>query len=195
VNYLGHFILSHPNQELVTGNFIGDFVKGNDYLNYPEGISRGIKMHRFIDEYTDTHESSMHCKSLLRPIVGKLSGVALDILYDHILANNFSNHATYSLTDFAGSCYTIISERKSYLPLKGRYVFYHMKKNNWLCRYDSAEGIQTTLRNMSRRIQFENNLLHSYNIYLDHKDFINLQFERFFASLRTEVRNRFYPGL
>lgn len=195
MNYLGHFILSHPNQELVTGNFIGDFVKGNDYLNYPEGISRGIKMHRFIDEYTDTHESSMHCKSLLRPIVGKLSGVALDILYDHILANNFSNYATYSLTDFAGSCYTIISERKSYLPLKGRYVFYHMKKNNWLCRYDSAEGIQTTLRNMSRRIQFENNLLHSYNIYLEHKDFINLQFERFFASLRTEVRNRFYPGL
>ena len=53
MNYLGHFILSHPNQELVTGNFIGDFVKGNDYLNYPEGISRGIKMHRFIDEYTD----------------------------------------------------------------------------------------------------------------------------------------------
>lgn len=152
-------------------------------------------MHRFIDEFTDTHEASMQCKALLRPVVGKLSGVALDILYDHILAKNFSSYTDVSLQTFAGSCYIVLSTFKKQMPLKGRYVFYYMKQHNWLCRYESAEGIQTTLRNMSRRIAFKNNLMESYELFREHEQTWISLFDNFFASLKHEIKLKYGSGL
>ena len=49
MNYLGHALLSGDDENLLTGNFIGDFVKGNSWQNFPEGIGRGVLLHRAIE--------------------------------------------------------------------------------------------------------------------------------------------------
>ena len=53
MNFLGHFYLSHYDEELTVGNYIADFVKGKKYLEYPKNVSKGIMMHREIDHFTD----------------------------------------------------------------------------------------------------------------------------------------------
>ena len=35
MNYLAHLYLSGDSDEIKLGNFIGDYVKGNKYQNYP----------------------------------------------------------------------------------------------------------------------------------------------------------------
>lgn len=192
MNYLGHFVLSHPDKDLLAGNFIADFVKGNQYKTYPEDIQRGILMHRFIDEFTDAHPASLQCKSLLRPVVGKLAGVALDILYDHVLAKDFSAYSEMTLPSFADLCYKTLTPYKKHMPLKGRYVFFYMKQHNWLCQYDSVKGIQTTLRNMSRRISFENQLTHSYAVFIENEKLWNYHFAGFFNDLQNALREKGY---
>jgi acyl carrier protein phosphodiesterase len=195
VNYLGHFLLSYPREELVVGNFIADFVKGKKYQHYPSGISQGILMHRFIDEFTDTHEASLHCKMLLYPVVGKLAGVALDVLYDHILAKHFFNYTSESLQDFADACYHILSQHKKLMPLRSKYILHYMQKHNWLCRYDSEDGIQTTLKNMSRRITFDNNLLSSWSVYIENEKVMQHRFENFFNDLQEALRRNNFTNL
>ncbi len=191
MNYLGHFILSHPDEELVVGNFIADFVKGNKYTGFPERIAHGILMHRFIDEFTDSHPSSVACRELLRPAVGKLSGVALDIIYDHIIASDFHLYVSEPLPQFAESVYNILSNNKKHMGLKGKYVLHYMCKHNWFCRYDNAQGIQTTLMNMSKRIKFNNNLPLSYDIFREHQELMKSMFKDFFTSLCSEVTAKY----
>lgn len=50
MNVLAHIYLSGDSEKIIIGNYIGDYVKGRDYLKYPEAIRKGIILHRHIDE-------------------------------------------------------------------------------------------------------------------------------------------------
>jgi acyl carrier protein phosphodiesterase len=50
MNYLAHATLSFKNDEILTGNMISDFVKGNKKMLYPAIIQKGIMLHRMIDD-------------------------------------------------------------------------------------------------------------------------------------------------
>ena len=43
---------------------LGDFVKGDPNKYYSDSLSDGIRLHRFVDSYTDRHEVSRSAKSL-----------------------------------------------------------------------------------------------------------------------------------
>ena len=50
MNVLAHIYLSGDSDKIIIGNYIGDYVKGKDYLNYPDPIRKGIILHRHIDD-------------------------------------------------------------------------------------------------------------------------------------------------
>ena len=55
MNVLAHIYLSGDSEKIIIGNYIGDYVKGRDYLKYPEPVRKGIILHRHIDAFTDRH--------------------------------------------------------------------------------------------------------------------------------------------
>ena len=55
MNYLAHIYLSGENQRIQLGNFMGDGIRGKDYLHFHEDIQLGVLLHRAIDSYTDMH--------------------------------------------------------------------------------------------------------------------------------------------
>lgn len=59
MNYLAHLALSYPSAGLVVGNFIGDHVRNKDLDKFTKEVQLGIDMHRSIDNFTDTHISSI----------------------------------------------------------------------------------------------------------------------------------------
>src|SRR3954471_10403197 len=89
MNYLGHAYLSFGDAEVLTGNMIGDHVKGKLALNnFPEKIKRGIIVHRKIDAYADVHPAMQRAKIWFRGDYGLYSGAIMDTLFDHFLAND-----------------------------------------------------------------------------------------------------------
>ena len=70
MNYLAHAYLSFNNPEILTGNMISDFIKGNKKLNYISGIQKGIMLHRAIDEFTDNHPATKLAKEFFRKDTG-----------------------------------------------------------------------------------------------------------------------------
>ena len=101
MNFLAHIYLSGEDEKLMVGNFIGDYVKGKDYENYPTPIREGILLHRQIDFFTDSHSQFREAKKLLVEEFGLYSGIIIDLLYDHLLAKNWNNYSEQNLRSFA----------------------------------------------------------------------------------------------
>src|SRR5205085_7057375 len=110
MNHLAHLMLARNSDELMVGGFIADAVKGKKYLDYENEISKGILLHRFIDSFTDTHKEVSELKVLLRPQFGLLSGVVIDMLYDHQLAKHWSEFNTDSLESFTTHSYNVFEQ-------------------------------------------------------------------------------------
>ncbi len=93
MNFLAHLYLSGNDEQLMIGNFIADSVKGSSYKNFPDGIKRGILLHRAIDFYSDNHSVFLKSVERLRPNYHKYAGVIVDIFFDHFLAKNWKEYS------------------------------------------------------------------------------------------------------
>ncbi|MCG8308700.1 MAG: ACP phosphodiesterase [Cytophagales bacterium] len=187
MNFLGHFYLSKNDSDLIVGNFIADFVKGNKFMDYPKKISDGILMHREIDHYTDRHQMVRRGRKRLFGTFRHYSGVIIDMYYDHYLARLWNNYSKEPLDFFADNIYKTIETHWGLLPEKSRYMFPYMKHGNWLVRYASTEGIDLSLNGMSRRLNNNSGLeqaTHHLRRYYD-------DFEEEFKIFISEIKERF----
>jgi len=158
MNFLAHAYLAGQDEGLIIGNFIADSVKGSSWKEYSLEIQRGILLHRKIDEFTDSHPQVIIGKRRLYQNYSKYSGVIIDIFLDHFLAINFLKYSNKSLDQFAVDFYKTINTNQAVLNEYGSQVIYYMQKNNWLINYSSINGIENTLKAMTKRSGAKYNL-------------------------------------
>lgn len=185
MNFLAHLYLSGDNANIKIGNFIGDFVKGNDYLCYQNDIRKGIELHRAMDEFTDHHDIVRLSKIRLRPTYRHYSPVIVDVFYDHFLAKNWQSYHPLSLEVFAEESYTILSDHVSMLPMEAQHMLPYMISGNWLVNYRRPEGIHRALSGMAQRTTFESRMEEAIN---DLKNFYT-EFEGEFTTFFPELIN------
>ena len=189
MNLLAHAYLSGRHEEVLVGNLVGDFYKGYGFLKHEnELFKEGILLHRFIDDYTDKHPSTRHCKKLLWNNYRHYSGVLVDIFYDHFLAKSWNYYADITLNEFTINTYATLSRQATLIPEKARYMIDHMTKNNWFESYQSMEGIQRTLQGMSRRTKYVSGMEQAtQDLYLMYDEF-EAQFKSFFPEIANECQ-------
>lgn len=158
MNYLAHFYLSGTHEHLLLGNFIADAVKGKQLEAFSDELQEGIRMHREIDFYTDTHPVTSRSKARLREQFNHYSGVIIDIFYDHFLARNWSEFSDEPLPEYSQRIYSLLGRHASEFPERMQHMLPFMKKNDWLMAYTEIEGIRRVLTGMSRRAKFESKM-------------------------------------
>lgn len=151
MNFLAHIYLSDNDTELQIGNFIGDHVKGKNYLQLPQNIADGVVMHRKIDTFTDSHPIFRQSKKYFQAEYGLYSGVIIDIVYDHFLAKNWSKYHSTDLYSFSQNFYFNLNQYLTILPEKTQLVAPYLIQENWLYSYKTIEGITKTLERMDLR--------------------------------------------
>jgi acyl carrier protein phosphodiesterase len=188
MNFLAHLYLSGDDPDIKIGNFIGDFVKGKNQLqNLPEGIQRGVVLHRSIDEFTDRHPIVIQSRKRLWSSYRHYSSVILDIFFDHFLAKNWDSYHDTLLPDYAEACYLILEKRKKELPIDVQLLLPHMMRDNWLVNYSRIEGIHRALKGMARRAKFDSKMDESiHDLKEQYADF-EKDFRTFFPHLRTHA--------
>ena len=92
MNYLSHLFLAEDTEESRIGNLLGDFVKGRLDDSFSPEIIKGIKTHRKVDSFTDSHYIIKQTKKLISPGRRKYSGVLVDIFFDHFLTNQWGKY-------------------------------------------------------------------------------------------------------
>ncbi|CAM2944814.1 ACP phosphodiesterase [Vibrio diazotrophicus] len=152
MNYLAHLHIAEASDSNLLGNLLGDFVKGNPSEQYSEEIVQGIRLHRWVDAYTDSHEVMILAKALFPATTRRFSPIALDMFWDHCLAKHWQSFHSQSLRQFV-----LDAERKvkidhsSSLPERYMMVSDKMWQGRWLESYAEFENIHFALQRMSLR--------------------------------------------
>jgi acyl carrier protein phosphodiesterase len=183
MNYLAHIYLSQNNDEIIIGNFIADFIKGNNYKHFSKDIQNGIYLHRQIDSFTDAHEIPRISKRRLHERYGHFDGVIIDILYDHFLAKNWIDYSDIPLPIYEENFLKLLKNNFEILPEKVQYIFPFMKEQKWLSSYATQEGIEKVLIGVNRRTKNKSKMhLAIEDLQLNYKDLEN-DFTTFFKEL------------
>ena len=187
MNFLAHLFLSGENEKVKVGNFIGDFVKGNQLEKYDAEIQIGIKLHREIDYYTDSHPVVLESKKRLRPKFGHYSPVIVDVFYDHFLAKNWHSYMPVELKKYTTIFYQMIKGYSSVIPQAVNNMLVYMSETDWLYNYQFLEGIDRALTGMSRRTKFESKMEVAAKSLEEHYDLYENEFRIFFPQLQSHV--------
>ncbi len=190
MNFLAHIYLSKENTDLMLGNFLGDFVRGNKYKNFNPTIQKGILLHRNIDTFTDANKLVRISKRRLHERYGHYDGIIIDLFYDHFLAKNWSNYSAIPLDIFAKYFYQLLHENYDLLPEKAQNLLPYLEKYNWLYNYQFIDGMKTVLEGMNRRTKMISKMNISINDLQEHYSEFENDFTQFFKELITFTDNK-----
>lgn len=141
MNWLGHLLVL-PDAGLVTlGNLLGDFFKGRVEGIEPLELRLGVTLHRELDRFTDQHPAVLRSMARLAPEHRRLSGVLIDVFYDHFLARDLDVDA------LRGG----LIEHVDQLPEALRSLPERMITSRWLGSYATIEGVGQVLERMQQR--------------------------------------------
>ncbi|HAS8520669.1 TPA: DUF479 domain-containing protein [Vibrio vulnificus] len=100
MNYLAHLHLADVANSDMLGNLLGDFAKGDPSKQYSSEIARGIRLHRAVDKFVDTHGIVQACKKRFPEAQRRFALIALDMFWDHCLAMHWHRYSDISLDSF-----------------------------------------------------------------------------------------------
>jgi acyl carrier protein phosphodiesterase len=170
MNYLAHATLSFGDAEILTGNMIADHIKGRKALEaLPSRIAAGVRLHRQLDAFTDSHRATIRATLPLRPHYGLYAGPIVDTLFDHFLANDpkfFPSEA--ALLQFSQNTYSLLETQKEHFPEQFRGYFPGMQEHNWLYGYRTLQGMKRSLGGLQRRAQHLAEVDTAYSIFIGH---------------------------
>ena len=165
------------------GNFIADFVNGEEAAEYQRSIYLGILLHREIDRFTNNHYLFTQSKKRLWQRHRHYSAVIVDIFYDHFLAKNWRDYSNIDLQKFADHAYSTLRDFGDGLPAKAKYVVPHMITNNWLVNYAKLDGINRAMQGLARRASFQSEMAKAIEDLENHYDSFETDFTSFFPDL------------
>ncbi len=183
MNFLAHLYLSGDNEEVITGNFIADHVKGDSVMKYSAGIQSGIRLHREIDAFTDSHPVFLKTRERLNGNYRKYAGVVADMFYDHFLSADWKSYSNESLEGFTDRMHSIIIKRFPILPDKSQRFIAYMKKFNWLTGYGTFEGLGRALNGMAIRTPFKSGMENAVQDLKAHYHLYREEFQHFFPEI------------
>ncbi|HRR08025.1 MAG TPA: ACP phosphodiesterase [Rhodothermales bacterium] len=192
MNFLAHLFLAENSPESRLGNLLGDFVKGSlASLPFPPDVVKGIAEHRHIDVYTDRHLIVKQSQTLIGSHNRRFAGIAIDVIYDHFLARDWSSFHPIPLQEFTAQCYREVKGQWDLLPPRLRFVLPYMEKDDWLAGYAHRIGIENALTGLGKRMQRQfgvsNQFADTYLDFTTHYGTLEEHFTTFFPQLHAFV--------
>jgi acyl carrier protein phosphodiesterase len=184
MNLLGHLYFSNDDTELMYANLFGDYVKGSDLDQYPPKVKQGLILHRQIDQFIDHHPDVVVLMRSLYAELPKVTGIAIDLFFDHLLARNWTEFHPGSLDDFLNKFYQYNPKYfDGYSPEFQEFVV-QLKMNKWISHYPTRFGLEKMSEGVSRRISFPNSLHTAPVVFDQHEEAITICFQSFMQDAR-----------
>lgn len=159
MNFLAHAYLAAPDDALIAGGVIGDWIKGPlEGSTLPRDLLRGVALHRAIDSFADREPAFLRSRARIAASRRRWSGVLVDMYYDHLLAAHWADWHEAPLGDFVGRVYAALDRHADDLQHEVRPVMRLMASEDWLGSYASLAGLADVLARMSRRARQPNPL-------------------------------------
>ncbi|OXA99396.1 ACP phosphodiesterase [Flavobacterium oncorhynchi] len=190
MNFLAHIYLSGENDLIKIGNFMADGIRGKQFEHFPEDVQKGILLHRFIDTYTDSHDTFRQSTKRLHEKYHHYSGVIVDIMYDHFLAKNWEKYSDEKLDHFINRFYRSLHENYPILTEKTQNLMPTMIRENWLWSYQTIDGIQYILTQMDRRSKNQSKMQFASQELKEFYPEFEREFDLFFKDVQAQSKQK-----
>jgi acyl carrier protein phosphodiesterase len=191
LNFLAHIYLSGNNEHVKVGNFVADWIKGNEYKKFPEGIQKGILIHRKIDFFTDNHLIIKKSKNRFSEKYRKYAGIIIDVCYDHFLAKDWNTYSEMSLHDIVVSMKTCFHSNSQYFTPELQKFFPHFLNHGWIEMYPTIDGIEKVLTGMSKHTSLPDETVEAIRIFREYYSDFQAEFDEYFPQLIRYVEENF----
>lgn len=179
MNYLGHLYFSANDTELMYANLYGDFVKGKILTHYSPIIQKGVRLHRAIDHYIDNHPAVLDLTRSLYNELPKISGVAVDLFFDHLLAKQWSTFHEEKLLIFLDRFYSSTPAVWNEYSANFQQMILKMRAFRWMDYYPSYQGLEKACEGVASRLSFSTKLSEAPTIFLKKEAEITACFHRY----------------
>ena len=159
MNFLAHFHLAWPDGGLIAGGLEGDYYKGPLRGDLHPAIERGVKLHRNIDAYTDSHPAIVELRSAFPGSLRRYAGILIDIAFDHYLTRHWSRYNTLPLDEFTRSVYRVLGEHEALLSTGSQKMAERLVNYDVLNRYHDWGAVAATASRVGERFRRGNPLL------------------------------------
>ena len=184
MNFLAHLYLAGDDEEAIVGQMMADFLERGWRDHCTPAVQAAVAWHQRIDRYTDTHPRVAALRRMCREPYRRYAGIILDVLFDYSLARDWSSYSPHvDLRSFAESRYAVLERHSRQLTESLRRAIPYMKRYDWLSSYARRDGIESTLRGLSRRLKRENPLATSGILIDEIGPEIDAVFHPFFEDL------------
>lgn len=187
MNFLAHLALSCERDELMLGNFLGDFLSNQEVAALPPRVAAGVMLHRKIDTYTDNHPIIKQGVARLRLRHGKYAPVVIDVFYDYILTQKWPELPFRPFDEFCELAYQILTKNLDTMPLWLQPQVKDMTRARWLRQYGSKAGIEDTFNRMRYRVTRPDLLDGVGESLLEEQPYLSHEFDAFFPEVLAYV--------
>lgn len=190
MNYLAHSFLTFSDGQIV-GQFLEDYIKNNERFSLPKEFQKGIKLHREIDTFTDSHPAIHEAKKIFSPLVRLYSGAFVDVAMDYFLANDVSIKSPEKWKKHSQHVYKVLNENKNSFPENFHRMLFHMQKDDWLYNYRHDWGIEFSMKNVLRKAKYLDENIPVFETFLENKKELQKCYDVFFPELKLHCENLF----
>lgn len=158
MNFLAHFHLAWPDEGLLAGGLEGDYYKGPLRGELPVAIERGVRLHRAIDAYTDSHPVVTQLRRDFPPELRRFAGILIDLSFDHFLSKYWANYSELPLETFNARVYRSLLGQEYALSTGSRRMLARMVEHDILGLYLDWETVPASAGRIGERFRRGNPL-------------------------------------
>ena len=185
MNHLAHALLAAPDEDLMFGGLIADFLRGAIDPSLPPRVRQGVRLHRAIDRTTDGHPEVVAARALFELPLRRYAGVVLDLWFDHLLARDWRRYGRGSLDAFSREVQHLLAERHAHAPPRMHGFLAYLQANDLPRAYADRAMMERVFIGLSHRIGRENPLADALEQIAPRETAIQRHFDAFMPDLTT----------
>lgn len=185
MNFLAHFHLAWPDEELVAGGLEGDFYKGPLGDDLPGTLARGVRLHRAVDAYTDQHPQIVQLRRALPAHLRRFSGIVADLSFDHYLSVHWDNFSDMPLAPFNREVYAMLARHAGDFSPRAHQMFERLVEHDILGLYDRWHTVTATAARIGQRFGRRNPFGDLERDLEPHRPLIETTFLNFYPDLQS----------
>lgn len=189
MNYLAHLVLSGNDSEVMTGNFMGDFLTRRQIELLPINFVHGYNLHMFIDKFTDADTDVDKVIDLFRHQHGKYACVVSDVIFDYFLVINWDTFYDFQLKEFEQQVYYNLHQNLNLIPYATSTYLERLISGKFIDSYKSLKGLGYVFERMDNRTSNKTNFPLAIQIIEKEHHLINKVFIEFYTKLKMESEN------
>ncbi|MDC0948682.1 ACP phosphodiesterase [Gammaproteobacteria bacterium] len=188
LHFLAHLDLANGDPMRQIGQIAGDFSRGLDIDTLDPGIRRGIIEHRAVDRFTDTFPAVRQARQGFPSEWRRYAGIILDLYFDHLLANHWSEFSTVTLADTAPVIYQSLATHRQQWPLGMQRFTDYLIDSDMLMRLQHIEVMESGLTRITSRLSRPVDLLGSIEWLEENRDdYLNIM-KSLYPALRERLQ-------